>query len=153
MKVIFLDIDGVLNRYVPNTPQFCPKCVEQINRVLATTEAHVVVSSSWRQLMIDQDSGRADMTIEGFSMMLRTHGIYGLKIIGHIGPDLDDYTRGGLIRKWLKTHRFEAVDRYVVIDDCDEGISAESLPFVKTNPNDGLTLDAANDVIRLLNRE
>lgn len=136
------------------TPWLEPACVQQFNRVLQVTEARVVISSSWRQIMIPQDGETADMTAGGFTTMLRTHGITGLEILGHIGPDTD--TRGALIREWLNRNaRFgpHVIDRYVVLDDCDHGISSQSLPFVLTNPNEGLTVEAANDVIRLLNRE
>lgn len=65
MKVIFLDIDGVLNHQnwfsrrhkevdqndiVSHYPfyEFDPKSVEQLNRIINETGAKVVVSSTWR---------------------------------------------------------------------------------------------------------
>lgn len=146
--VIFLDVDGVVNGSGPR--QFEPDCIRELNRILAVTEAKVVISSSCRQLMIDQDGARADMTVSGFTTMLRTHGILGLEILGHIGPDTD--TRGALIRKWLKENRNLPISRYVVIDDCDHDITAESLPFVQTDGSKGLTVESADQVIRVLNR-
>lgn len=65
MKVIFLDIDGVLNselwyknrydkiidseiQYKYPTYEFDPHCIYQLNRIILETEAKVVVSSTWR---------------------------------------------------------------------------------------------------------
>ena len=47
-----------------------PGPVVHLNRILAETEARLVISSSWRYLV---HSGA--MTLEGFSYMLITHGI------------------------------------------------------------------------------
>jgi hypothetical protein len=53
MKVVFLDIDGVLNtRHTPNPRNF-PYVVDNIlvrrlKRVLARTRAKVVITSTWR---------------------------------------------------------------------------------------------------------
>ncbi len=147
-----LDIDGVLNKYGPET--FHPDCIAQLNRVLAATEASICVSSAWRHLLHDQDGARADMTASGFTTMLRTHGARGVRIVGFTDMDTDESTRGGLIRQWMKAHRARlGIDKYVVLDDEDDGISGESLVFVQTSSTTGLDAGAADDVIRLLNRE
>jgi hypothetical protein len=53
MKVIFLDIDGVLNTSKNRNPRKLPYVVERrlvnrLKRVLAKTRAKVVISSTWR---------------------------------------------------------------------------------------------------------
>jgi len=74
MKVIFLDIDGVLNGH-----EFCehakscginPECVCELNRIIAATDAKIVLSSAWRYMV----HGGA-LTLKGFEYMLRTHGV------------------------------------------------------------------------------
>ena len=153
-KLIFLDIDGVLNCH--GHADFEPSCVEQFNRVLAATEARVVISSAWRYLMLDQPDCPKAMTISGFGTMLRTHKIFGLVIVGHTGPDElfdeDPNPRGRLIRHWLKENRGEPISRYVVVDDEDNGITEHRLPFVRTDGNKGLTVEAADQIIQVLNR-
>lgn len=156
-RIIFLDIDGVCNR-LDQQESFHPSCVEQLNRILAVTESSVVLSSAWRYLLVDQDDAPRAMNLSGFSVMLRTHGVRGLKLIGHTPTDEQHPesagNRGAQIRHWLRENRrLVPVDRYVVIDDNDYGISAESLPFVKTDPWRGLNVESAGDVIRLLTRE
>ncbi len=47
MKVIFLDVDGVLNS-TPSGPDFEPGLVVWLNRLVDLSGAGVVVSSSWR---------------------------------------------------------------------------------------------------------
>jgi hypothetical protein len=43
MKIIFLDIDGVLNG--SSEPIILPECARQFNRIVKETEARVVISS------------------------------------------------------------------------------------------------------------
>ena len=47
MKIIFLDIDGVLNTY-NSMDRFCPKAVSCLNEFVQESGAKVVISSSWR---------------------------------------------------------------------------------------------------------
>jgi hypothetical protein len=53
MKVVFLDIDGVLNCTKTKNPRkfpyvVDPKLLARLNRLLERTAAKVVLSSSWR---------------------------------------------------------------------------------------------------------
>lgn len=53
MKVIFLDIDGVLNRKQTPNPRKFPFIVDpvllgRLNRLLGLTDTKVVLSSNWR---------------------------------------------------------------------------------------------------------
>src|SRR4051812_14382818 len=50
MKILFLDIEGVLVLPVPGrkTSAVSARCVEQLNRITDATGAKVVLSSSWR---------------------------------------------------------------------------------------------------------
>ena len=49
MKVVFLDIDGVLNRAAARTPALNRQCVASLNVIVAASRAGVVVSSDWRK--------------------------------------------------------------------------------------------------------
>lgn len=76
MRLIFLDIDGVLNgHHYKRDAQSCnilSPCVRQLNRIIRATEAKIVLSSAWRYMI----HGKA-MTLAGFGYMLRTHGMIG----------------------------------------------------------------------------
>lgn len=73
MKVIFLDIDGVLvtNRYLAGLESqsqpwrdkaglasFCPKCLTNLEELVRQTGAKVVLSSSWRFFLKDLNGAR-----------------------------------------------------------------------------------------------
>lgn len=83
MKVIFLDIDGVLNDHTQMENHYCGtkyECVQQFNRILdAVPEAKIVISSAWRYMIL-----RGDVTLKGFEMLLLTHGVKcHERVIGH----------------------------------------------------------------------
>lgn len=120
MRVIFLDIDGVLNSqdwYVYRRDsiamddvnaqypfyEFDPRAIKRLNRIIEETEAKIVVSSSWR-------SGE---TIESLQKLLNSVGVKG-EVIGltpHLWcnkpyEDMDGYRipRGCEIDWWLDNH-------------------------------------------------
>jgi len=93
-KIIFLDIDGVLNNHVfdriAGSSTILPVCVGQLNRIIHATGAAVVLSSAWRYMCLDGKEFPAGMTLKGFEYMLRTHGVtQRISIIGHTEPDCD----------------------------------------------------------------
>jgi len=49
MKVIFLDFDGVINNIHHKGPKVDKEFVEAIKRVIALTDAKVVITSSWKR--------------------------------------------------------------------------------------------------------
>lgn len=112
MKIIFLDIDGVLNGHARHPNGYCgidPACVYRLNRIVAETGAKVVVSSAWRYLI-----GRG-MNFNGFKAMLLTYGLdRAVEIIDATAEDEDIPDRGPQIGERLKC--FE-VDSYVILDD------------------------------------
>jgi hypothetical protein len=70
MKIVFLDIDGVLNHattrsdVLPNGTEplpipIAPECMARLNRLIAETGAKIVISSSWRNFARWQDLGPA----------------------------------------------------------------------------------------------
>jgi hypothetical protein len=82
LKLLFLDIDGVLNAREELDPDvncgtFHRDKVDRLNRVLRKTGAKIVVSSAWRYLI-----NRAEMTIEGFDWLLRSHGVIAGRLHG-----------------------------------------------------------------------
>jgi len=149
--VIFLDIDGVLNRCnkLENGYYGTEKdCVEQFNRILTSTDSEFVVSSSWRY-MVHEES----MTIVGFANMLKTHGILADRMIGITVSDEVEKDRNKQIA--LKTKQLG--DRvYAAIDD-SLNISREFLYreasrciFVLTDSRFGITTRDADSVIEMI---
>lgn len=160
MKVIFLDIDGVLNAHqfsvASKSCSIDQGCVRQFNRVLEATDAKVVISSAWRYMMLRTDDSEPAMTMRGFEYMLRTHGMPRMDIIGHTRSDEyagrnghdNQSVRGKLIRLWLAENP-GLVDRYVVLDDDADDVLL-TMPFIKTNGSVGLTEQDAERAIEML---
>ena len=150
MKIIFLDIDGVLSPFNPNPEIGCAEidrgCVRALNHIIYKTEAAIVISSSWKWLIVN-----GSMTILGFTFMLRSHGLTSLaKVIGHTPTD-DEVPEGGRpakIARWLSTFT-EPVERFVILDDMAiEGFDGKC---VRTIANVGLRRSHADKAIRILN--
>ncbi|MBV9554882.1 MAG: hypothetical protein JO032_19040, partial [Alphaproteobacteria bacterium] len=102
MKVIFLDIDGVLNsKQTPNPRKFPfivdPVLLARLERLIALTGAQPVLSSNWRY--------------DPVGMLAVEH--FRIPFIGAV-PDEPDKSRCDEIRDWLRAH--PDVDRFIVID-------------------------------------
>jgi hypothetical protein len=113
MKVIFLDIDGVLNcKKTPNPRKF-PYVVDKrllvrFKRLLEKTGAKVVLSSTWRY--------------DPAGLFSAKH--WSIPFID-ITPDMPKRPRRDEILAWLKKH--PRVTRFVVIDDEDDEL--DQLPL------------------------
>jgi hypothetical protein len=172
VKVLFLDVDGVLNQH-----DFCQKAmcgpihrdkVERLNRVLDATGAKVVLSSAWRYILF-----RKEATLRGLDWLLRSHGMLSDRLIGVTREDTmiaketagwdgktkwpQENERGSQIIGWLNqtggwNERYLDMppSRYAVVDDLDIGISAAGHPFVQTDGKVGLTEADADRLIELL---
>jgi hypothetical protein len=149
-KVLFLDIDGVLNSSVwinGLMPDFdgvmiSPDLVSNLNKVIAATGCDIVISSDWRR-------GIHFMDLQD---ILHKTGINGniigtTPISGGITNNLED-DRVDEINTWLKR---DPADSWVAVDDMDltiGGIDPDN--FVRTNFVLGLTSDDAGKIIRKL---
>lgn len=159
MKVIFLDIDGVLNVIGQGRDEygqgFHRHLVENLEYVIRETGAKIVISSTWRF------SGLSVM-----QSMWKDRGLPGEVI--DVTPDCARMGEGGIwqskergyeIKEWLD-HSPE-VESYVIIDD-DSDMLVEQQPFfVQTRDNRdhfgnvegyGLTRECADRVIQILNQ-
>lgn len=115
MRVIFLDIDGVLNDHRPHGNGYCgfkSECVSAFNQLLAAVpDAQIVVSSAWRYMIIG-----ADMSRKGFEYLLLVGGVDCKgRVRGWTASDEQVKTRGGQILEWLKG--CPGCRSFVVIDD------------------------------------
>ena len=168
-KYLFLDIDGVLNHEewfekrvydIKNKQRweqecFDPLCVERVNRILNSTGASLVVSSSWRNN----------------PNLKYIFNIVGLPIEFDVTPNFvnidDDInywpSRGQEIDKFIESHE---CDNYVILDD-DIDFTEDQIKnhFVHCCPtyvqsikednswNTGLTEEKAQLAIKILNNE
>lgn len=77
-KIIFLDVDGVIN--IPPYDKFDKRCLDNLWKIIQQTKAKIVVSSSWR-------TGRVDLTKEA----LMEGGFYDVLL---------DEIVGETVRRW-----------------------------------------------------
>lgn len=157
MKIIFLDIDGVLNSRAYDRKRNWNEQTEidetrlpLIKEIVDATNAKIVLSSTWRQHW-NKDPNRCDVD-----------GRYINKIFARFGLSIYDKTpdlgitalRREEISKWLKETEQE-IDSFVIIDDYRYGWGDLSEHFVKTDPNFrlGIEKDHVEKVIDILNKE
>jgi len=162
-KIIFLDIDGVLNcedayrsgecNYVEFTSKngdkdhyqsFCKRSKDLLNMLIDETGAEIVISSTWRH------SG-----IEFMREVWNLEGMSG-EIIGltpNFRGDINGYTipRGCEIEKWLRDNEFyhcnwdretqdeiikkSCIGNYIIIDDDSDMLYRQRNHFVHVLPS------------------
>lgn len=145
MKVLFLDIDGVLNStrtwiaygglphdFRPGLPRFDLVALGMLRRIVHAADARVVLSSAWRTQYSAEEVATA----------------LGLPIIGST-PVTACWARGREIDAWLRDHEGE-VDRYCILDDDDDMLPEQRPYFVRTSGHEGVTYDCARKVAELL---
>jgi len=133
-KVIFLDIDGVLNSTHTPNPRKLPYVVDKrrmrvFKRLIAHTRAKIVLISDWRH----DPAGL---------FAARLHGIRYWDVL----PDRAKKSRGDQIRAWLSKH--PEVFRHAVIDDDDDQL--DDLPLFQPSNSTGLTARMAERIERYL---
>ena len=134
LRVIFLDIDGVLNSKKTPNPRKLPYVVDtrllrKFRRLVGRSRAKVVLSSSWRHDPAGLFSARY-------------HGIRYVDVV----PDMPGRPRRDEIVAWIRKH--PEVTRYAVIDDDDDDL--DDLPLFQPSNSTGLTQKIANGVIKYL---
>lgn len=111
--IVFLDQDGVLSRVLPNKyasayERIDPAAVGRLNRIVRTTGARFVSSSTWRE---GQTPSAAARFIEN---ALCQHGFVG-KVISAT-PVLDHGRRGEEIQTWLDAQLVQP-RAFAILDD------------------------------------
>lgn len=134
MKVIFLDIDGVLNCDRTPNPRKFPyvvdrKLLARFKRIVKRTGAKVVLSSTWRYDPAGLFSAK----------------YHGIPFIG-VTPDMPHRPRRDEILAWLKKH--PKVSRFAVIDDDDDEL--DLLPLFQPSASTGLDDKIARGVVNYL---
>lgn len=154
MRVIFLDIDGVLNSeewdmYVQSFTYgarfnscylLSQEMILRLQNVVFQTNAEIVLTSSWRT------NERA------MCALTRQLSLYHLSI-----RDSTLYstynTRADDINEWLRSH--SNIHSYAIVDDYDDGFTQDDIlaaHFVQTTYAQGLTPEKAEKIIEILNQ-
>jgi len=138
MKVLFLDIDGVMNssqsarKNNKSYDVLMPEALAYIQS-LHSQGIKIVVSSMWRKFN----------TIKELEDILKVP-VYG------ITPVLNNYIRGVEIERWINLHnRDDTIDYAIIDDDTDILISQEQF-FIKTDRSIGMTEANYNAIRNIL---
>jgi len=170
MKVVFLDIDGVLvpqhaKKYTNGSQErdqfgllFNGYCVDNLEWLCRESDAKVVISSTWR---LDR---MPDWTPEkGLRQMqqLFRHRCVDVDIIG-VTPDVarlidngplagllwEAAERGHEIQDWLNAH--SEVTHYVILDDHSDMLSTQAPHFVLCKASNGFTWENCKEAMTVL---
>ena len=148
MKVIFLDIDGVLN--FCGSATFDSGCISELKHIIAETGAKLVLSSSWKEA-ISQPENSSEMERRTLRLLLDDPELPFIGITPDIAPD----DRGKEVQAWLDAAP-EMVESFVILDDIDYEFP-EKFPnnFVKTAgfTGRGLTSVHASRAIQILTQD
>lgn len=136
-KVLFLDIDGVVNSrattsFRNNLYPIDPHMAFMIGKIQLETDCGIVLSSSWRHhpdgvMAVDRSIVHVD----------------------DVTPMISAGVRGHEIQTWLDAH--PDVTRYAILDDDSDMLPNQIPNFFKTTFQNGLTEDIAQRVTQHLN--
>lgn len=164
IKIIFLDIDGVLNLISQGHDQygsiFHEHLVDNLRKIVDETGAKIVISSTWRfdGLDVMQDMWKSrnypgeviDITESYIDKVAKEFGI----------EYYDDIIRGHEIELYL--HEHPSVVDYVILDDDTDMLPSQMNNYVQTSGNKdhpdcidigyGLTSICAQKAIDILNK-
>lgn len=140
-KIIFLDIDGVLNseksaRQFGTRYRFAKPNVAALNEILRQTDARIVIASSWREAMMLSE-------IVGY---LERDGVLAGRVAGK--TQFLQKARGLEIDAWLHSVPY-AVSSFAILDDRDD-MEMHRARLVQINPQVGLNMAQAQRAIELL---
>lgn len=158
-KIIFLDIDGVLNNALwyketnghRGRDDLSPDNIKFLNELIENTGAKVVVTSTWR----------LNRTVEELQEILARNGFVG-EIVGKTidmrrGEDSDCILRGNEILQWMKAHPVELgcayydYKDYVILDDDSDMLYWQKDNYIHVDPYCGLTPWCIYKAKKLLN--
>lgn len=156
IKIIFLDVDGVLNCESTKERFHGYIGVEQskislLKEIVEATNAKIVLSSTWRLDMLWHKQGRS-VKLDTYNYLVDELAKQGIAIFD-ITPHHKDSWRGREIQEWLNTTT-EEIDGYVVIDDDTYDIAKEHRGHLLTTSwKYGLKPNAVKIAIDILNKE
>jgi hypothetical protein len=167
MKVIFLDIDGVLNSqlyyekihddasYDPNDGfgghlhDIDPQAVSFLNDLVNKTDSCIVISSTWR----------GSKSLDYLRTILKKRGLEKWDNVIGVTPHCGhDCVRGNEILKWVKDNKellkkdYYDFDSYVILDDDSDMLYWQRENFLLVDGYVGLTPNVCYKAVHILNR-
>jgi len=167
-KVIFLDIDGVINpvhymnalykmwkashNQIKSKDEygqlFFYQNVEQLKNIIDATQAKIIISSTWRLAGLQEMKNLwKHRALPGEVIDITPNEVQVVE--AGIEKYYDEVCRGTEIDYWMKKNNFTG--NYVIIDDTPDMLKSQQNYFVKTDSYCGLTQKDAQKAINILN--
>lgn len=160
-KIIFLDIDGVLNsdawyekcikyKLKPVHWNLDPEAIKKINEIANLTGAKIVISSSWRfdpKTPSDLKASGLEVEIIGRTDYLNTHGSFivrGNEIQKYISDNINDLSEGTL-------SYYGDYKAFVILDDDSDMLFTQADNFIHIDFMTGITDDNVKQAVKILN--
>jgi hypothetical protein len=158
MRLLILDIDGVLNshrsaigwggfghmplniltmspRTVRHRTRWDPVAVGMLKRILIETRCKVLISSVWRK----------GATLRELRWLFAAYDLPNV-IVGKTGSHWTGF-RGREIRQWLAAHKHWGIKDYLILDDDSDFFSYQKGRLIKTQHEVGLDYPAFQFII------
>ena len=151
MKIIFLDVNGVLDSFDNNKKNnddrhhFDPNCLENLKYLVDYTDAYIVVSSDWKRN--NKAMNNLFQVLEKYELDYRVLGT--TPIIEVTNDHFTHADRGLEIKTYLENN---PCDSFVILDDIIWDLDELSDNLVLTNPRVGLTMEDVKKAINILSR-
>lgn len=151
MKVLFLDLDGVLRSNQSGILNWRKKgnklfvldevCCSNLQAILEVVpDLKIVISSTWRKVE----------SIDFVKYVLRKYGVDSSRVIGHTPIHFGDRGRGHEIQEWFddwkEEHPEDPIEKFVIVDD-DSDMYHLRDNLVQTNYDAGLSWAKADDIL------
>ncbi|MDE6846581.1 MAG: hypothetical protein K2J99_12580 [Lachnospiraceae bacterium] len=161
-KVIFLDIDGVLNsnfwndthqREISDGTLIDSEKIKLLGELVRRTDAGIVLHSGWKY-WFDSELEPLRTESERLKTLLSQEGLTINSVTpDHATEEIKRDKKFSLIKAeeilaWLDDHK--EIDQWVVIDDLDLHNAEVATHQLRTNPQTGLTINDVHEIEKML---
>ena len=156
MKIVFLDVDGVLNSEKSHSLQdnnqhwtwneVAEMHLVLLKEIIEETGAKIVLSSSWR-LYHPFHTGHKTITDGLMKVLVDKLNNFGLSILD-VTPEIPNVIRGVEVATWLDEHL--DIENYVILDDDADFLEEQKEHFIHTTFKNGLTEELAKKAIEIV---
>ena len=165
MRIVFLDLDGVLATLATRYDYFEPRCLRLLKELVEETDAHIVITSAWRKRhylesmrKVFELDGDEDLLLYGVKRYEGPRMGFPIKRIIGLTPfstrEMKDgvpFGRGHEISMWLERAKGKTdIESYVVLDDEKADIAPHVDRLVQSNSYLGLTHTEIDEAKRIL---
>ncbi|WP_127532157.1 HAD domain-containing protein [Paenibacillus kobensis] len=156
MRIIFLDIDGVLNTdravrlrqlHEQADINFDAEAMKNLQELIDATDAYVVISSTWR-IHYNTENRLWTELIRNFMQYGLEHRIIGITPV--LDSNLQPSTRWREIESWLRNYLDGHIQSFVIVDDEWEMGPYTRTHFLKCQGYRGITTEVKDKAIQIL---